>query len=205
MACMRTNLKFPARSSEPSQNERGFCITRGYDYEEFPYELMESPFSEPFFAKRMKMLSRRDGFMLYGKLGVDFFSTSALLNPNMKNRLRLNRARPNFHMISDNPNVSLGIVDCSLYTRRIALKDDYHKKQSDMPAYTPVDFNYLETLAKIFITPFVIAHRQNLFFQEPYQQRSSSSNCYCNDYKLCLYRIIHWKSFLLWTIWSQTD
>ena len=65
----------------------------------------------------MKLLSRPDGFMLYGKLGIDFFSTSELLYPIMKIRLRLNRARPKFYMISDNPNVCLGIVDCSLYTR----------------------------------------------------------------------------------------
>ena len=58
------------------------------------------------------MLSRPDGFMLYGKLGVDVFSTPELLYPNMKIRPRLIRARPNFYMISDNPNVSLGIVDC---------------------------------------------------------------------------------------------
>ena len=109
------------------------------------------------------MLSRPDGFMLYGKMGVDFFSTSELLYPNMKVRLRLIRARPNFYMISDNPNVSLRIVvDCSLYTRRIALKDDYHKKRMDMLAYTPVEFNYLESLAKAFIIPA----RQNQFFQE---------------------------------------
>ena len=44
-------------------------------------------------------------------------------------------------MISDNPNVSLGIVDCSLYNRRIALKDDYRKKRMDMLAYTPLEFN----------------------------------------------------------------
>ena len=44
----------------------------------------------------------------------------------MKFRLRLIRALPNCYMISDNSNVSLGIVDCSLYTRRIALKDDYN-------------------------------------------------------------------------------
>ena len=79
--------------------------------------------------------------MLYGKLGIDFFSTSQLLHPNMKIRLRLIRARPNFNMISDNPNVSLGIVDCSLYTRRIALKDDYHKKTMDMLAYALVEYN----------------------------------------------------------------
>ena len=110
----------------------------------------------------MKMLSRPDGFMLYGKLGIDFFSTSELLYPNMKVRLRLIRARPNIYMISDNPNVSLGIVDCSIYTRRIALKDDYLKKRMDMLAYTPVEFNFLETLPKTFIIPA----RQNQFIRE---------------------------------------
>ena len=65
-------------------------------------------------------------------------------------------------MISDNPNVSLGIVDCSLYTRRVALKDGYHRKLMDMLAYTPVEFNYLETLAKTF----TIRATQNQFIQE---------------------------------------
>ena len=113
---------------------KGVLHCEGYDYEEFPDEIMEAPLSEPFFTRRMKMLSRPDGFMLYGKMGVDFFSTSDLLYPNLKIKLRLTRAKPNFYMISDNPNVSLGIVDCSLYTRRIALKDDYNKKRMDMLA-----------------------------------------------------------------------
>ena len=121
---------------------------------------MEAPLSEPFFTR--KMLSRRDGFMLYGKLGVDVFSTSEMLYPFMKIRLRLIRARPNFYMISDNSNVSLGIVDCSLYNRRVALKDDYHRKRMDIPAYNPVEFNFLETLAKTFMNPA----RQNQFNQE---------------------------------------
>ena len=123
-----------------------------YDYEELPDEIMKEPLSEPFFTRRMKILS----FMLNSKLGFDFFSTSELLNPNMKNRLRIFRARPNF-MISDNPNVSLGIVDCSLYTRRIAIKDRFHKKRMDILAYTPVEFKYSETLA----TTFIILARQN--------------------------------------------
>ena len=131
---------------------KGVLHCEGYDYVEFPDEFMEAPLSEPFFTWRRKMLSRPDGFMLCGKLGFDFFSTSELLYPNMKNRLRLITARPNFYMISDNPNVSLGFVDCSLYTRRIALKDYYHKKRMDMD-YTPVEFNYLESLAKTFIVP----------------------------------------------------
>ena len=65
-------------------------------------------------------------------------------------------------MTSDNPNVSLGIFDCSLYSRRIALKDDYHKKRMDMLAYTPVEINYTETLAKTFIIP----SKQFQFIQE---------------------------------------
>ena len=145
---------------------------------------MEAPLSEPFFTRRLKMLSRPDGFMLYGKFGVEFFSISELLYPNLKIRLRLIRARPNFDMISDNPNVSLGIVDCSLYTLRIVFKDDYHKKRMDKLAYAPVEFNYLETLAKTFIIPA----RQKQFIQENiFQQCSSSSYCYCNEYKLCIH------------------
>ena len=36
------------------------------------------------FYKENEMLSRADDFMLYDKLGVDFFSTSEFLYPNMK-------------------------------------------------------------------------------------------------------------------------
>ena len=110
------------------------------------------------------MLSRPRGFMMYGKLGIHFFSTSELLHPNMKIRLRLIRARPKFYLISDNPNVSLGTVDCSLYTQRFALKDDYRKKRMDMLAYTLVKFNYLEPLSKTFIIPA----KQNQFIQETF-------------------------------------
>ena len=49
---------------------------KGYDYEEIPDEIMEAPLSEPCFTRRMKNLSRPDGFLFYGRLGVDFFSTS---------------------------------------------------------------------------------------------------------------------------------
>ena len=94
-------------------------------------------------------------------MGVEFSSTCELLYPNVKFRLRLIRARPNYYMISDNTNVSLGIFDCSLYTRRLAV-NDYHKKRLDMLAYAPVEYNYLETLAKTFIIPA----RQNQFIQE---------------------------------------
>ena len=139
---------------------------------------MEAPLSELFFTRRMKKLRRPDGFMFYGKLGVDSFSTSELLYPNMKIRLRLIRATPNLYLISDNLSVSLGIVDCSLCTRGIALKDDYHTKQRDMLAYIPVEFNYLETLAKIFTIParqnkFI---RQNIFNNAPVRRIAIAVN-----------------------------
>ena len=139
----------------------GVLHSGGYDYEEFPDEIMEAPLSEHFFTRRMKMLSRPNGFMLYGQLRVDLFSTLALLYPILKVRLRLIRARPKFYMISDNLNISHGIVDCSLYTRRNALTYDYHQKRMDMLAYTPVELNSLETLAKTFILPA----RQNQFIE----------------------------------------
>ena len=65
-------------------------------------------------------------------------------------------------MISHNPSFSVGNVDCSLYTRRISFKDDYHKKLMNILSYTAVEFNCLETLAKTFI----VAVRQNQFIQE---------------------------------------
>ena len=137
---------------------KGVLHCEGYDYEEDPENLVEGPF----FTRRMKLYSRPDGFMLYGKLGIDFLTTSELLYPNMKVRIRLIRARPNFYMISENPNVSLGIVDCSLYTRRVMLKEDYHKKRMSQLAYAPVEYNYMETLAKTYIIPAL----QNQFIQE---------------------------------------
>ena len=65
-------------------------------------------------------------------------------------------------MISENPIVNLGIVDCSLHTRRVMLKEDYHKKRMSQLAYAPVEYNYMETLAKTFIIPA----RQNQLIQE---------------------------------------
>ena len=116
---------------------KGFFSFEGYDCEDRPDKYMEAPLSELLFTWRLKLLIGPHDLMSYGKLGVDCSSTSELLYPNTKIGLRLIRPRPNFHMISDNPKVSLGIVDCSLYTRRIDLKYDYHKKRLDLLAYTP--------------------------------------------------------------------
>ena len=128
MDCIGANLTVPTTSIEPSFITRAFCTARGNTTKNYLMKINEAPSRELFFTKKMKMLSRLDGFMLSGILGANFFSTSQLLYPNMKFRLQLIRARAKFCMISDNPNVSLGIVDCSPYTRCFALKDDYHRK-----------------------------------------------------------------------------
>ena len=146
----------------PISEYKGVLHCEGYDFEANPVVIQDSQLSDPFFSRRLKLLLRSDGFTLYRKLGVDLFTTSELLCPNPKVRIRLIRARPNFYMISDNPNVSLGIVDCSLYTRRIGLREDHHKKRMDMLAFAPMEYNYLETLAKTFIIP----SSQDQFIQE---------------------------------------
>ena len=130
----------------------------GYDYEEDTENLLQGLL----FTRRMKLYSRTEGFMLYGKLGIDLLTTSELLYPDMKVRIRPIRARPNFYMISENPKVSLCMVGCSLFTRRMMLTEDYHKKRMSELAFAPVEYNYMETLAKTF----VILARQNQFFQE---------------------------------------
>ena len=139
---------------------KGVLHCEVYDYGKDPENLLEGPF----FTRKMKLYSRSDGFMLYGKLGIAFLTTSEILYPNMKVRIRRIRARPGFYMVSENPNVSLGIVDCSLYTRRVMLKEDYYKKRISQLAYAPVEYNYMKTLAKTFIIPA----RQNQFVQEIY-------------------------------------
>ena len=74
---------------------KGVLHCEGHDYEQDPEDIA-NPLPDPFFTRSMKQLSRPEGFMLYGNLGIDFFSTSELLYPNMKFRLHLIRARPNF-------------------------------------------------------------------------------------------------------------
>ena len=65
-------------------------------------------------------------------------------------------------MFRVNFNVSLGNVDCSLYTRRTALEKENHEKRMDMLAYIFVKFSHTETLTKTFI----ISARKNQFVQE---------------------------------------
>ena len=79
-------------SKEAISEYKGVLHCEGYDYEQDPVDISD-PSPDHFFTRRMKLLSRPDGFMLYDKLGIEFFSTCELLYPNMEIRLRLIRAR----------------------------------------------------------------------------------------------------------------
>ena len=134
---------------------------------------MEAPLFQPFITRRQKMPSRPDGFMLYAKLRVDSFSTSELLYPNLKNKLRIFRARPNFYNLV----LELLIVHLTrvvLLSRLIITKTNGH--------------------AYIYSCGVLVFWDSSKDFQhscqtEPvhprkhFQQCSSSSYCYCNGDK----------------------
>ena len=139
---MSTSPTIPKTSRRQSLSTWEFCIARGTIWT-ISGQIYGIVFAWTFFHKENEIAQRtRWLFLLLVKLGVDFSSNFQLLNPIMKLKLRQFRAGPNFYIFSDNRNVSLGIVGCSLYTRRIALKHDYHKNWLNMLAYTLVDFEF---------------------------------------------------------------
>ena len=155
-----------------------------------------------FFTRRMMCLSIHDGFIVYDHRGIDFFSISEMLFPKMKFMLQLISSRPCFYMKSNNHNVGLVSVDCSLHTPFIALEDGQYKKRTDILANTHVEYNFSGTLP----TTFIIPARKSQFIQEKnFKPCSSSLVCHCNEYKHCLQGIVHWKTILVPTIWSETN
>ena len=65
-------------------------------------------------------------------------------------------------MLSDNPNVSLKTVDCSLFTIRVLVAEPNHQYLQCNLEREPAQHNYMETIARIFIIP----SRQNQFIPE---------------------------------------
>ena len=65
-------------------------------------------------------------------------------------------------MLFDNPNVSLKVVDCSLFTRRVLVAEPNYQHLQWNLEREPAHYNYMETIARTFIIP----SRQNQFIQE---------------------------------------
>ena len=103
-------------------SKKGILACHRYSFEEYPDEFDMHPFTD-----RANSLGTGITFSFYGRLAIDLFTCEKLLLPNTKVRIKLSRARPNFYMLSDNPNVSLKIVDCSLFTRRILVAEHNHQ------------------------------------------------------------------------------
>ena len=159
---MQTNLIIPTTSKEPSLFTREVCTARVSAIKNFLMILWQRLCLNLFSQGEWKCLADPMASCWMVNCRLIGLSTSELLYSNFKIKLQLIRARSSFIMISDNHKVSLGNVDCSLYTRPIALKGDYHQKRMEMLAFTPVEFKVLETLAKTFIIPA----RQNQFIRE---------------------------------------
>ena len=164
MDSVRTNRTFPKTSREPFLIRKRFYNVRGTTMKNYLTKLWKHLCLNLFAQGKWKCSVDP---MSSGSM-VDWALTfSPLLNGHIqiwKKVLLLCRSRHNFSMISDNPNVSIGNVDCSYYTRRNVLKVDYHQKRMDLFAYTLLVLNYSESLAKSFIIPA----RQSQFIQKEY-------------------------------------
>ena len=105
---------------------------------------------------------RPDGFILYGKLGIDLFTIWQMLYPHMKVRIRLYRATPSFYMKSKNPNVSFSRFHWNSSNLASDAQNRLSQKRVAQIAYAPVEYNHMETIAKTHI----FLARQNQFIQE---------------------------------------
>ena len=102
------------------------------------------------------------GFMLYCKLGADFFP---LMNSCLQIRnFGYNSAKPDsiFTWLASNRTLVLVLLIPCFALVKFASRMSIRKKRVDMLVLTPVEFVYLETLAQTFI----ISARQNQFMQE---------------------------------------
>ena len=199
MVCMWTSLPFSTTASQESQIWRKGVLHRNFcDYEESPDDILDVPLSEPFFTWRKKMFSRPDGFMLFSEFGVKSLHTSKMLYPSLKIRLQLIRARKNFHMISDNANVTFELLN-NRFTLIILLSRIIVTKNMDKLAFMLVEFNCLETLARTFIFPA----KENQFIQENIFNKALVRRiAIAKKSKLCFRWIIHWKPILVSTVRS---
>ena len=138
-------------------SNKGILACHGYSFEEYPDAFEMHPVTD-----RANFLGTGITFSLYWRLAIDLFTCEKLLLPKTKVRIELIRARPNFYMLSDNPNVSLKIVDCSLFPRRILVAEPNHQYLQWNLEREPAHYKYMETIARTFIIP----SRQNQFIQE---------------------------------------
>ena len=201
MDCVHKSLAFPTTLKWPSLNKLMFCTARGMTTKTFVIVLWKRLCLKTSSQGEWKCLVDPMVSFCMANWGLKF---CPILNCCVQTwNLGYDTEEPHlvFYMISHNPNVGLGIVDCSLCTRRIALKDEYYKKKW--------------TCLHIILWSSTIWRLQQRFLSFPPDKTNSfkktfltmarSSNCHCNEHKLCIHNIVLWKPFVVWTIWSRTN
>ena len=99
---------------------------------------MDALLSEKFCTRKLSLLSGPHAFMSCGDLGVDFFSTTEGLYPNLKS----NSKPDSFNArLATTKRFIVGIGDSSFHTSPTSLRDSSHRTKTDVPAYTPVKFD----------------------------------------------------------------
>ena len=166
---MRTNLTFPTTSRELSLNTREFCTTRGTTMKNFHMKLSNLLCLNLFSQRERKSLADPMASCCMVIWGLTF---SPLLNCYIQIwKLGYDYSEPDLisTWLATTPTLILEtlIVHFTLVVLlsrigMISRGDDCHKKGMDMLAYTLVEFNCWETLAKTFIIP----DTQNQFIQE---------------------------------------
>ena len=91
-----------------------------------------------------------------------FFTCEKLFLPNNKVRTELIQTRTYFYILFDNPSISLKIVDCSLFARRVSVDEPNHQYWQRNLERGPAQNNNMEARSKNFIIP----SRQNHLIQE---------------------------------------
>ena len=157
MVSMDTRLQFPVKLMLQRKVMRVFWLVMDTNLKKKLSNHERSPFID-----REEELLLKNGSTYYGKLAIDLFRREKLLLPNTKVRLKFIRARPNFCMISYNPQVSLNVLDCSLFTGRAVVNDAYHQTIKYQLTHQPACYNFMETIARTFVIP----SGQNQFTQE---------------------------------------
>ena len=69
-------------------------------------------------------------------------------------------------------------MDCSLYSRRVMLKEDCHKKKMPQLAFAPVEYSYMEILAETNVVPAQHNHffQENIFNSAPIRRTAIAMN-----------------------------
>ena len=191
-----TNLAILSISKAHRQITWEFCIVKVMTMKKIQRIFSKVPFS----LEDWIFIVHLTVFVLHGKLGINFLATLELLYPNLKVRIGLFRARPKFYMMGENPNVSLGIVDCSLYTRRVMLKEDYQKKENVSTSFRSSWLQLHGNLDKYLHSSCEteLHHWKNFI-----QQRTYTSNSQCNEFKLYLYWLLCREPIQVSTVYSE--